>query len=263
MTDFDDILNMEISEEAAEKLTETLVAWKDEYAARLEEKNEEVLNNKVQELEDLNEEWREKVAEEYSDRFCEALEEIRGEEKAHALAEVVKTDPSFRILEEIKKLVAPTINEEYVSNVYLEELQQLREENEAFKREKELREGAEILEELIEGYSDALKPLLRTLIGEGTADEVENKFYNIIDTITESSDEDEDDEEDDEDSDDEDDEDDKKKKKSKKSDDEDEDDEEDDEDEDTNEDFDWEEFSLDEDVDYGVNKKKPSLRDFI
>jgi len=193
---FDDILKMELSEEVATKLTEALVTWKEEYAAQLEEKNAEVLEAKLQELEEMNEQWREEVAEEYSDKFIDALNEMRGEVKANILAEYVDTDPTHKVMEEIKRLVAPTINEEYVSNVYLEELITLREQVKEYERAKLLAEGEKVKEELIEGYSDKLKPLLRTLIGEGTAEEVENKFIEIVESLQEDEDDEDFDEED-------------------------------------------------------------------
>lgn len=89
---FDDILKMELSEEVASKLTEALVTWKEEYAAQLEEKNSQVLDARLQELEEMNEQWREEVAEEYSDKFIDALNEMRGEVKANILAEYVDTE---------------------------------------------------------------------------------------------------------------------------------------------------------------------------
>lgn len=221
----DDILDMEISEETASHLTEALVAWKEEYAATLEERNSEVLEEKIQELEELNERWREEMAEEYSDRYISALSEMRDEVKANVLAEYVDTDPTHRVMEEIKRLVAPTIDEEYTKNVYLEELLSLRDQVDSYEKEKQLKEGAETLEELIEGYDDKVKPLLRELLGEGTAEEVEEKFYKLVSVLTEE------DEDDDEDWDDEDDEDFEFDDEFDF----------DDEDEDLDEDFDWDE----------------------
>lgn len=191
---FDDILNLELSEEVAGKLAEALTAWKEDYAATIEETNNEVLEAKIQELEEMNEMWREGVAEEYSDKLIDALNEMRGEVKANVLAEYVETDPTYKVMEEIKRLVAPSINEEYIGNVYGKELVTLREQVRTFQEEKLLAEGARVKAELLESYSEKLRPLLSTLIGEGTAEEVENKFFEIIESISEddSPDDDED-----------------------------------------------------------------------
>jgi len=190
---FDDILKLELSEEVATNLTEALVAWKEDYAAKIEEGNNEVLENKLLELEEMNEMWREGIAEEYSDKLIDAINEMRGEVKANVLAEYVETDPTYQVMEEIRRLVAPSINEEYISNVYGKELVTLRGQVKGFHLEKELTEGRKVKEELLENYSEKLRPLLSSLIGEGTAEEVENKFFEIIESISEG-DEPEDDE---------------------------------------------------------------------
>lgn len=240
---FDDILKLELSEEVAGKLTEALVAWKEDYAARIEETNNEVLEAKIQELEEMNEMWREGIAEEYSDKLIDALDEMRGEVKANVLAEYVETDPTYQVMEEIKRLVAPSINEEYIGNVYGEELVTLRGQVKSFQIEKELAEGARVKAELLESYSEKLRPLLSTLIGEGTAEEVENKFFEIIESISEDETPEDDEDFEDFDFDDEDEED----------------------EDDAFEDIDWNEFSsIDEefedsgDKDAGGKKKSPA-----
>lgn len=189
----DDILDLEISEEMAGQLSEALVAWKEEYAAKLEEKNNEILEEKLQELEELTEKYHEEMAEEYSDRFISALSEMREEVKASVVAEFVDTDPTHKIMEEIKRLVAPTIDEEYTKNVYLEELLTLRDQVNEYEKEKDLEEGRKTLEELIENYDDKIKPILREFVGEGTSEEVEEKFYKLVTTLNEDDEEDEED----------------------------------------------------------------------
>jgi hypothetical protein len=189
----DDILSLEISEEVAEQLSEALVSWKEEYASNLEEKNNEILEEKLQEIDEMNERWREEMAEEYSEKFISMLSEMRDEVKANVLAEFVDTDPTYKLMEEIKRLVAPTIDEEYTKNIYLEELLELRSQVSRLEEEKELEEGKRTLEELIENYDDKIKPLLREFIGAGSPDEVEDKFYKLITTLNEDTDDDDDD----------------------------------------------------------------------
>ena len=191
---FDDILNLELSEEVAGKLAEALTAWKEDYAATIEETNNEVLEAKIQELEEMNEMWREGVAEEYSDKLIDALNEMRGEVKANVLAEYVETDPTYKVMEEIKRLVAPSINEEYIGNVYGKELVTLREQVRTFQEEKLQQKAPELKLNCLKVIQKKLRPLLSTLIGEGTAEEVENKFFEIIEFISEddSPDDDED-----------------------------------------------------------------------
>ena len=248
-----DILDIELSEEDASKLAEEIQAWKEEFSAKLEEEAEERIQAKIDELEEQNNAWREEVAEAYSEKFLAALDEMREDVRAEVLAESVETDPTHKVMEEVMRLVAPLMNEEYVENTYMGEIKRLADKVAEYERKEALDEGADTLEELIEGYDDAFKPALRAIIGEGTAEEVTARFEAIVESLNEAKDDDED--EDDEDDDDEDfdfdDEDEKKdekkEKKSKKSkkseDDEDEDEEEEDEEEDFDEDFDLDEFS--------------------
>lgn len=221
-----DILDIELSEEEASKLAEEIQAWKEEFSAKLEEEADERLQAKIDELEEQNNAWREEVAEAYSEKFLSALDEMREDVRAEVLAESVETDPTHKVMEEVMRLVAPLMNEEYTENTYMGEIKRLADKVAEYEKKEALDEGAATLEELIEGYDDAFKPALRAIIGEGTAEEVTSRFESIIESLSESKkdeddDEDEDDEDDDdfdfddededEDEDDEDDEDDKKK----------------------------------------------------
>jgi hypothetical protein len=255
-----DILDIELSEEDASKLAEEIQAWKESYSAKLEEEAEEKIQAKLDELEEQNNAWREEVAEAYSEKFLAALDEMREDVRAEVLAESVETDPTHKVMEEVMRLVAPLMNEEYVENTYMGEIKRLADKVAEYERKEALNEGAATLEELIEGYDDAFKPALRAIIGEGTAEEVTAKFEAIVESLNEAdeADDDEDDDDEDFDFDDEEEKDDedekkdkkskkaKKSKKSKKDDEDDEDDEEEKDDEDDDEfdeDFDFDEVS--------------------
>lgn len=193
-----DILNMELTEEQQTALVSSLEEWKESVYSEINEELEASYQTKVEELEEASIAYRETLKEEYSDKLIEALNDMRAEIKAEVVSEMTTNDPSFKILEEIKKLVAPTLNEEYVKNVYLEELTTLREQVETYKREEELAEGAEVLESLIENYTDEVKILLRTLINEGTAEEVREKYWEIVEGLEVFNEDEDEDEEDDE-----------------------------------------------------------------
>ena len=221
-----DILDIELSEEDASKLAEEIQAWKEEFSAKLEEEAEERIQAKIDELEEQNNAWREEVAEAYSEKFLAALDEMREDVRAEVLAESVETDPTHKVMEEVMRLVAPLMNEEYVENTYMGEIKRLADKVAEYERKEALDEGADTLEELIEGYDDAFKPALRAIIGEGTAEEVTARFEAIVESLNEadkSKDDDEDDEEeeDDEDFDFDDDEDEDDEKEEKDDDDED------------------------------------------
>lgn len=200
-----DILDIELSEEDASKLAEEIQAWKEEFSAKLEEEAEEKIQAKIDELEEQNNAWREEVAEAYSEKFLAALDEMREDVRAEVLAESVETDPTHKVMEEVMRLVAPLMNEEYVENTYMGEIKRLADKVAEYEKKEALDEGAATLEELIEGYDDAFKPALRAIIGEGTAEEVTARFEAIVESLNESEkDDDDDDDEDEEDDDDED-----------------------------------------------------------
>ena len=201
-----DILDMELSEEDASKLAEEIQSWKEDLTAKLEEEAEERIQAKIDELEEQNNAWREEVAEAYSEKFLAALDEMREDVRAEVLAESVETDPTHKVMEEVMRLVAPLMNEEYVENTYMGEIKRLADKVAEYERKEALAEGAATLEELIEGYDDAFKPALRAIIGEGTAEEITSRFESIVESLSESK-KDDDDDEDDEDEEDDDDED--------------------------------------------------------
>lgn len=200
-----DILDIELSEEEASKLAEEIQAWKEEFSAKLEEEADERLQAKIDELEEQNNAWREEVAEAYSEKFLSALDEMREDVRAEVLAESVETDPTHKVMEEVMRLVAPLMNEEYTENTYMGEIKRLADKVAEYEKKEALDEGAATLEELIEGYDDAFKPALRAIIGEGTAEEVTARFESIIESLSESKKDEDEDDEDDEDEDEDDD----------------------------------------------------------
>lgn len=196
-----DILDIELSEEEASKLAEEIQAWKEDFSAKLEEEAEERIQAKLDELEEQNNAWREEVAEAYSEKFLAALDEMREDVRAEVLAESVETDPTHKVMEEVLRLVAPLMNEEYVENTYMGEIKRLADKVAEYERKEALDEGAATLEELIEGYDDAFKPALRAIIGEGTAEEVTARFEAIVESLNEAKDDDDDDDDEDDDED--------------------------------------------------------------
>jgi exonuclease VII large subunit len=239
-----EILNMELSEEDEALLRESLSTWKEEVYATLMEEVDELKSQKIEELEEANREYQAEVKEEFAQKMVDALDEMRSEIRAEVLSEMIESNPELQILERIKEIVAPTLNEDYFGNIYAEEIQTLREENEALQEAMQLEEGAETLANLIAPYSEKTQNIILAMIKEGNSEEVTEQFYELIESLKEVEDDedlDEDDEDDtvadDEDFDDED------------SDDEDDDDEEeeDEDDEDVDEDFENDDPYINED----------------
>ena len=242
------LLNEELDEESANYITEAIQSWKEEVMAQLQEEVERAKADKLEELEELNLRYREELKEEYSDKLTTALAELKESVKADATANILKNNPELKILESIKELVAPLLNEDFRENTYSDTIAQLAEENEALRREQEIMEGAQTLSELLAPYSDKTQKLVLSLIKEGSPEEVTEQFYTIMESLQDVFGEAENDDTDDEDKgskksgDDEDDEDD---------DDEDEDDEDDEDEDDLDEGFINEGFDGDDDEDDG------------
>lgn len=238
------LLNEELDEESANYITEAIQSWKEEVMAQLQEEVERAKADKLEELEELNLKYREELKEEYSDKLTTALAELKESVKADATANVLKNNPELKILESIKELVAPLLNEDFRENTYSDTIAQLAEENEALRREQEITEGAQTLAELLAPYSDKTQKLVLSLIKEGSPEEVTEQFYTIMESLQDVFGEAEDNKEDDDEDDDD------ENKTSNKSDEDDEDeDEDDDEDEDLDEDFINEDFYGDDDED--------------
>ncbi len=189
-----DILNEELSPEAESLLREKLETWKEEVTASLMEEVEEEKEKMIQELEEANLEYREKLKEEFAGKLLDALKEAKDVIRAEVLAETYENNPELQVLESIKELIAPTLDEDYLGNAYANELQTLREKVEELEEEAKLNEGAKTLAELVAPYSEKTQNILISLINEGGPEEVTEQFYELIKNLEglEESDDDED-----------------------------------------------------------------------
>ena len=192
----DNILEMDLSPEDGKLLKEALESWKEEVYASLLEKVEEAKERKLEELEEASIEYKENLKKEYSDKMLKTLKEMEKDIRAKVVAEVVADNPEVQVLEQIKELIAPTLNEDYAKNVYTEEIQTLRENIEVLENRMEIEEGARRLAELVSPYSKKTQNLIISLVNEGGPDKVSEQFYSIIESLSmNEEDEDWDDEE--------------------------------------------------------------------
>lgn len=190
----DNILEMDLSPEDSKLLKEALESWKEEVYAGLLEKVEEAKERKLEELEEASIEYRDSLKRDYSDKMIKSLREMEKDIRAKVVAEVVAENPEVQILEQIKELVAPTLNEDYARNVYTEEIQTLREQVEMLEEERTIEEGAKKLAELVSPYSSKTQNLIISLVNEGGPEEVTEQFYSIMESLSmNEEDEDEDD----------------------------------------------------------------------
>ena len=185
----DNILEMDLSPEDSKLLKEALESWKEEVYAGLLEKVEEAKERKLEELEEASIEYRENLKKEYSNKMLKSLKEMEKDIRSKVVAEVVADNPEIQILEQIKELVAPTLNEDYARNVYTEEIQTLREQVLKLEEEMAIEEGAKKLAELVSPYSRKTQNLIISLVNEGNADEVTEQFYSIMESLNEEDEE--------------------------------------------------------------------------
>lgn len=231
----DNILEMDLNEDQERALRETLESFKEEVYSNLLEEVEQLKQEKIIELEEANEEWRTGVRKENTERMLDALSEMRTELKAEVTAELLESNPELNVLENIKELIAPVLDESFAKNTYAQELVTLRKKVEDMEEERRLEEGARTLADLIRHYSKKTQNILISVINEGGPEEVTEQFYKILESIDEldegeddddydddmffedddedDDDDDEDDDDDDDDDNDDDDDDDDKKKK--------------------------------------------------
>lgn len=192
LTDKTNILEMDLNEEQEQVLREELEKFKEEVYSNMLEEVEQLKKEKISELEEANKEWRSEVKKDYAERMLDALSEMREELKSEVTAELIESNPELHILESIKELVAPTLNESFVKNTYAQELVTLRKKLEQLEEERKLEEGARTLADLIRPYSKKTQNILISVINEGGPEEVTEQFYKILESIDEL-DEDEDD----------------------------------------------------------------------
>src|SRR5574344_748915 len=222
------LLNTDLDEESQKYIQETLESWKESVTNQLMEEVEQIKAEKLEELEEQNQAYKEELKAEYADKMLEGLQELKESVKADVTASVVKENPEIKVLEQIKEIIAPLISEDYRDNTYEDTIAKLSEENDQLKREQEISEGAKTLANLLAPYNDKTQKLVLNLIKEGSPEEVTEQFYQIFDGLEDTFSEggedckggecDDDDDSDDDDSEDDDSEDeaDDKKKKSKK-----------------------------------------------
>lgn len=193
------LLDNSLDEASQKYIQEALENWKESVTNQLVEQMEEVKAAKIEELEEENQKYREQLREEYADKMMAGLSDLEGKMKAEVTAKVVKDNPELKILEQIKEIVAPLLNEDYRESTYSDTLAALSEEVETLKREKAISEGKETLRDLLAPYTERTKRMVGALVEEGTSDEVTEKFYNLMENLPELFEAEEDDEEEEDD----------------------------------------------------------------
>ena len=178
------LLDEELDEASQKYIQEALESWKEATTNQLMEQMEQVKQAKIEELEEQNIAYREQLKEEFTEKMLEGLEELKESIRADVTAEVIKSNPELKILEQVKELVAPLLSEEYRDSTYDDTILRLSEENAQLRREHEIEEGAKTLATLLAPYSEKTQKVVVSLIKEGNPEEVTEQFYNILETLS-------------------------------------------------------------------------------
>lgn len=180
------ILNKDLSQEEEVVLKEHIDSWKEGVYSDLVKEMEEKKEAMIQELDEANESYRQQLKEEFADKLVKAISEMRDDIVTEVTADLVSSNPDLKILESIKELVAPTLNEEYSSKLYADEVKALSEKVKELEEEKALDEGAKALADLVSEYPANMQNLIISLVSPGDADSITEQFYSIAKSLKEA-----------------------------------------------------------------------------
>ena len=181
--------DIKLTDVQQEELKNKLDAWKAAEKKKIEEelteRYEQMEAELKEESENLVEEVKENMQKVYSKRFTKALKEMYKEIKAEVMVESM-AGPEAKALEEVKAVVYPLINESTAKR-HANEFATLAE------MYNELLEGHEMLKgslkkaQLLESLSENTRGVVSKMIGEGTVEEIVEKFAVIKKALKEEA----------------------------------------------------------------------------
>lgn len=179
--------DINLTEDQRAELQDKLDAWKAAEKKQMEEdlteKYEQMEAELKEEYEDLVEEIKGNMKKVYTKRFMNALKEMYEEIKAEVMVEALNS-PESKVLEEVKALVYPLINESTAKR-HRDEFKKLAEMFEGNLEELELLKGANKKAQLMESLSPDVRKVVNKLLGEGTEEEIVEKFAAIKSALKE------------------------------------------------------------------------------
>ena len=119
------LLDTDLDEQSQKYIQETLESWKESVTNQLMEEVEQIKAEKLEELEEENQAYKEELKSEYADKMIEGLQELKESVKADVTASVIKENPEIKILEQIKDIIAPLISEDYRDVTYEDTISKL------------------------------------------------------------------------------------------------------------------------------------------
>jgi vacuolar-type H+-ATPase subunit B/Vma2 len=174
-------LDIELTPEDQKELSQILKEWKDAELKKMTESLELLKQEEVKKIEESLVEYKEELEETYIDQVNTIIESLKPQIKKQVLTEMTDNNPNVIIMEKIKELVYPLLNES--GKAYTNEISLLKKELEDVKKQNELKEGAEKKAQLLANYSPKTKILLDKMIGEGSKMQITEKFYEIIEAF--------------------------------------------------------------------------------
>jgi hypothetical protein len=178
------ILDMDLTKEDQKELAELLSEWKETQKSEMKKAIKEAQEEKIGQIEEALVSYKEDLEEEYIDKVNTIIESLKPQIRKQILVEMSETNPETIVMEKIKELIFPLINEQS-GKAYTNEIALLNKELAEIKKQKEISEGYAKKEKLLSTYSDKTKKILDKMIGEGSSEEVTQKFYELVEQFQE------------------------------------------------------------------------------
>ena len=179
--------DLKLTEGDQGELKDKLDAWKAAERKKIEDdltdKYEQMEAQLKEEYETLVEEIKENMKKVYTKRFTKALKEMYEEIKAEVMVESLHS-PEAKALEEVKATVYPLINEPTAKR-HRNEFAKLANMYESLVKDYELLKGANKKAALVSSLSPDVRKVVQKLIGEGTEEEIVEKFATIKQALKE------------------------------------------------------------------------------
>ena len=173
--------DINLTDEQQDQLQKKLDVWKLNETKKVEEKYtekyEQMEAQLKEEYEELVAEIKENMKKVYTKRFNKALKEMYEEIKAEVMVESLNS-PETKALEEVKATVYPLINEATAKR-HKDEFKKLAEMYEGLMEDHELLKGENKKRQLVESLSPEVRTVVIKLLGEGTDEEIVEKFAEI------------------------------------------------------------------------------------
>lgn len=179
--------DLKLTESDQAELKDKLDAWKAAERKKIEDdltdKYDQMEAQLKDEYETLVEEIKENMKKVYTQRFTKALKEMYEEIKSSVMVESLHS-PEAKALEEVKAVVYPLINEPTAKR-HRNEFAKLASMYESLVKEYELLKGANKKAALIGSLSPEVRKVVDKMIGEGTEEQIVEKFATIKQALKE------------------------------------------------------------------------------